>query len=74
LIIIDEIEAAKVWLSQSGPSSDFEEVIKHWKLTYDIRKTEIHSSDVSKRHLSEIFKSWPILCGPKGYVLVIFQI
>ncbi|XP_060856877.1 uncharacterized protein LOC132934573 isoform X3 [Metopolophium dirhodum] len=66
----DEIEAAKVWLSKSGSSSDFDEVIKHWKLTYDIRKTEIHGSDISKRHLSEIFKSWPILCGPKGYVLV----
>lgn len=61
-------------MSQSGLSSDLEEVIKHWKLTYDIRKAEIHGSDTSKRNLSDIFKSWPILCSPKGYILVIFQI
>ncbi|CAH1710448.1 unnamed protein product [Aphis gossypii] len=66
----DETEAAKVWLSQSGLSSDLEQVIPKWKLTYEIRKSEIHGTDILKRHLSEIFKVWPILCSPKGYMLV----
>lgn len=73
-IVLDETESAKIWLSNSGLSANHEEVIKNWKLTYDLRKSEIHCTDILKRNLSDIFNSWPILYGPKGYMLVSFQV
>lgn len=39
--LIDEIEAAKLWSSRSGLSSNLEEIKKNWAITYEMRKSEI---------------------------------
>jgi hypothetical protein len=53
-IVLDKTISAKVWLSKSGLSANHEEIIKNWKLTYDLRKSEIQCSDIMKCNLSDI--------------------
>lgn len=39
-----------------------------WKLMYEIRKYDIFGP--CSRHLDLVFKLWPALQGPRGYILV----
>jgi len=64
---------AKLWLQDEGLSADFKSVKEKWNLTYDLRRSEILNSD-NKLTLCDIFKSWPILKGQRGYELVSFDL
>lgn len=60
---------AKNWIENEGLSSQLDETFMgKWRLTYDIRKCDIFGS--CTRHLETVFKLWPALQGPRGYLLV----
>lgn len=70
-MITDEVCTAKKWLETDGLNADFQLVKQNWALTYEIRRKE--NLDSQDRFLSNIFLTWPILQGPKGYELVRFS-
>ncbi|XP_050066661.1 uncharacterized protein LOC126555825, partial [Aphis gossypii] len=72
-IFSENVETAKIWLSQNGLSANFEDIKSNWIIPYQIRKSEIQGIDnksITDRHLSDIFKSWPILCSSRGHELI----
>ncbi|XP_022166092.1 uncharacterized protein LOC111030737 isoform X2 [Myzus persicae] len=72
-IFPENVETAKIWLSENGLSANFEDIKSNWIITYQIRKLEIQGVDnksITDRHLSDIFKAWPILCSSRGHDLI----
>lgn len=68
---------AKIWLSQNGLSANFGDIKSNWIITYQIRKSEIQGVDnksITDHHLSNIFKSRPILCSSRRHDLVSFPL
>jgi len=66
-----------MWLSQNGLSANFGDIKSNWIITYQIRKLKIQGIDnksITDRHLSDIFKAWPILCSSRGHDLVSFPL
>lgn len=43
-------------------------LINKWILTYEIRKADVFGP--CSRNLSSVFELWPLICSPKGYLLV----
>lgn len=77
LYSLENVETAKIWLSQNGLSANFEDIKSNWIITYQVRKSEIQGLDnksITERHLSDIFKAWPILCSSRGPDLVSFPL
>jgi len=68
-ICIDDLKAAKLWLQEEGLSANFDSVKDKWRLTYNIRKSEILNAD-SKVTVYDVFLNWPILKSPRGHELV----
>jgi len=65
---IEDIHAAKQWLANYGLTASFDVVISKWQYTSYLRKNEILGPN--SRCLSDIFESWPVLQGPRGFELV----
>lgn len=66
MLYLDEVQLAKEWLSNDGLNASFNEIIKKWELTYELRCAEIQKN----LNLSDVFEVWPILQNPRGYELV----
>ncbi|XP_050061989.1 uncharacterized protein LOC126551885 isoform X2 [Aphis gossypii] len=65
----EDIHAAKQWLANDGLTASFEDVLCKWQYTLELRKNEILNP--SSQCLTDIFKSWPVLQGPRGFELII---
>jgi hypothetical protein len=68
---IEDIHTAKQWLANDGLTGSFEVVLSKWQYTSELRKIEILNPD--SHYLSDIFESWPVLQGPRGFELVCFM-
>ncbi|KAF0723633.1 Uncharacterized protein FWK35_00027468, partial [Aphis craccivora] len=64
-----DIHAAKQWLANDGLTASFEVVLCKWQYTLELRKNEILNP--SSQCLTDIFKSWPVLQGPRRFELII---
>ncbi|CAI6355089.1 unnamed protein product [Macrosiphum euphorbiae] len=65
----EEVECTKLWLKNDGLSAPFDDIlINKWILTYEIRKADVFGP--CSRNLSSVFELWPLICSPKGYLLV----
>lgn len=69
MIILDEVHVAKEWLKSAGLNATFDEVLKNWEITFQLRNSEITVAS-QPYHFSDLFESWPILQGPRGFELV----
>ncbi|CAI6376176.1 unnamed protein product [Macrosiphum euphorbiae] len=65
-VFSDEVKLAKEWLSNDGLNASFNEILKKWEITYELRCAEIQNN----LNLSDVFELWPILQNPRGYELV----
>ncbi|CAI6356037.1 unnamed protein product [Macrosiphum euphorbiae] len=68
-VFSDDLKAAKLWLQEEGLSANFDSVKDKWRLTYNIRKSEILNAD-SKVTVYDVFLNWPILKSLRGYELI----
>lgn len=67
-LVTDEVlETSITWLENNQEPWDM--VQSHWKATVSYRINNI-KKDNSKT-ISEIFKKWPILCHPMGWLLIL---
>jgi len=66
--LIEDIYAAKQWLANNGLTASFEVVLSKWQYTLELRKNEILNPN--SLCLSDIFESWPVLQGQRGFELV----
>lgn len=68
LITLDQVNLAKEWLKTDRLIASFDDILKNWEITFELRNNEITNS--INCNLSDFFESWPILQSPRGYELV----
>lgn len=54
MIILDEVHVAKEWLKSAGLIATFDEVLKNWEITFQLRNSEITVAS-QPYHLSDLF-------------------
>lgn len=69
LITLDQVNLAKEWLKSDWLIASFDDILKNWNITFELRNSEITNS-INNCNLSDFFESWPILQGLRGYELV----
>lgn len=66
LVTNEVLETFIKWLENNQEPWDV--VLSHWKATVSIRLNDIRKD--SSKTISEIFKKWPILYHPMGWLLI----
>lgn len=63
---LNEIQPSLDWLQKF--EEDWEEALRHWRITSDYRRKKI-GTDLRKQ-IHEIFNDWPLLKTPKAFDLI----
>ncbi|KAE9524413.1 hypothetical protein AGLY_015134 [Aphis glycines] len=58
------VNLAKEWLKTDGLIASFDDILKNWNITFELRNSEITNS-INNCNLLDFFESWPILQGPR---------